>query len=113
MKSPKDIVKEGYNKISYAYREDNPDQSGKSYHEYKTWIDELSEHITEGASILDLGCGCGVPTSRLLSQHFEGTGADVSPVQIERAKHLVPNASFVCGDMCELNFPPEKNSAGR
>lgn len=111
MKTPKDIVKEGYNKVSYAYREDNPDKSGENYQQYKTWIDELSPKIKEGAAVLDLGCGCGVPTSQLLSQKFNVTGADLSPVQINRAKKLVPNATFICSDMCKLSFPPETFNA--
>ncbi len=34
------------------------------------------------------------------------TGVDISAVQIERAKELVPHASFVCADMTELEFLP-------
>lgn len=104
-RNPKDIVREGYDRVSFAYREDHPDVSGDSYRQYKAWIDELSALIDEGASVLDLGCGCGAPAAQLLARRFRVTGADISPVQIERAKRLVPNVSFICGDMCELSFP--------
>lgn len=47
-----------------------------------------------------------MPVSKLLSQNFNVTGADLSSVQIERAKQLVPNAEFICNDMCKLSFAP-------
>jgi len=107
MKNPKDIVQQGYDKVSYAYREDYPDQDSKTYQQYESWVDELSEQLMAGDSVLDLGCGCGVPATELLAQKFRVTGVDLSSVQIERAKELVPNATFICGDMCELDFPSE------
>ena len=107
MRTPKDIVKQGYDKVSYAYREENPDTAGEDYKKYKDWIDELSEQLTEGDSVLDLGCGCGVPATKLLARRFRVTGIDISSVQIARAQKLVPNALFICGDMCELCLATE------
>ncbi len=111
MRNPKEIVREGYDKVSFAYREDEPDKSGESYLQYKSWVDQLSDQLEAGCSILDLGCGCGVPTTQLLAQQFRVTGADISPVQIERAKKLVPDATFICGDMCKLDFVFEEFDA--
>ncbi|MBN1303882.1 MAG: class I SAM-dependent methyltransferase [Anaerolineales bacterium] len=106
MKTPKEIVKSGYDRVSYAYREDAPDTSSETFKMYKSWIDELSEWLEAGSTVLDLGCGCGIPAAQMLVQRFKVTGADISPVQIERAKKLVPRAAFVCGDMCDLEFAP-------
>jgi 2-polyprenyl-3-methyl-5-hydroxy-6-metoxy-1,4-benzoquinol methylase len=111
MKNPKDIVADGYDKASYAYREDSLDTSDECYIKYKNWIDELSGKLIRGCSVLDLGCGCGVPAARLLARRFRVTGVDISPVQIERARKLVPDASFVCGDMCELDISREEYDA--
>ena len=99
MKNPKKIVKTGFDKVSYAYREDNPDKNSKDYKEYKSWADEVSSKLKPRASILELGCGCGVPTTKLLSEQFNVTGVDLSPVQINRAKELVPDATFICDDI--------------
>jgi SAM-dependent methyltransferase len=104
MRSPRNIVRAGYDRASFAYREDQPDKSGETYRQYKAWIEELSDHLPAGCSVLDLGCGCGVPTAQLLTHRFEVTGVDISPVQIERARKLVPKASFICADMCEPDF---------
>ena len=104
MKNPKDIVRKGYDRVSYAYCEDEPDRQGERFNKYKAWVDELTQNLREGSRILDLGCGCGVPVARLLAERFRVTGVDISPVQIERARKLVPRASFVCRDMCDLDF---------
>jgi 2-polyprenyl-3-methyl-5-hydroxy-6-metoxy-1,4-benzoquinol methylase len=98
---PKDQVKHGYDAVSYAYR---PDDAGDA--EYGLWLGELAPRLPEGAHVLDLGCGCGIPASRWLVDHgFIVTGIDLSPVQIERAQRLVPGADFRCADMTQIDFP--------
>jgi SAM-dependent methyltransferase len=67
--------------------------------------------LADGTPILDLGCGCGVPATAILAERFMVTGVDISPVQIERARRLVPAAQFMCHDMSELEFPPESFGA--
>jgi len=102
---PKDIVRRGYDQISYAYRADEEDASLEHYH---SWLDELLPLLSrlEGArpAVLDLGCGCGIPVARRLSTSCTVTGVDLSAVQIERARKLVPNAEFICADMTALQF---------
>ena len=110
METPKEIVKSGYNKVSYAYRGDHPDDAWQEQ-EYERWINDLTPLLCKRAAVLDLGCGCGLPTTKLLSQEFEVTGVDISEVQIERAKALVPHATFLCQDMCDLNFPANSFAA--
>lgn len=56
--------------------------------------------------MLDLGCGCGVPTSQLLAERFRVIGVDISDVQIARARELVPRATFRRADMTAARFPP-------
>jgi len=63
--------------------------------------------LDAGDPVLDLGCGCGVPATAVLAERFAVTGVDISPVQIERARRLVPAAGFLCQDMSEVDFPPE------
>ena len=103
-RNQKDIVRRGYDKLSYAYRgDDTPDD-----HElYSEWIGELSTELAESASVLDIGCGCGLPATRLLAGRFAVKGVDISSIQIERAKKLVPSAEFICGDIMEMDFPAE------
>jgi 2-polyprenyl-3-methyl-5-hydroxy-6-metoxy-1,4-benzoquinol methylase len=98
---PKAVVRDGYNAISYDYREDDADEGG-----YAPWIAELRHRLPDGGSVLDLGCGCGVPVSRSLSEAgYAVTGVDFSEVQIERARELVPRGTFLVGDITQASFP--------
>ena len=100
---PKAIVRDGYDRASLAYRGDDYDleKSGYGY-----WLRRLARLVPPGGRVLDLGCGCGVPVARELAKRHAVTGIDLSPVQIERARRLVPEAEFVCGDMTAAEFPP-------
>jgi SAM-dependent methyltransferase len=98
---PRDIVRSGYDAVSTAYRPDNAPEDG-----YAVWLDDLAARLPDGADVLDLGCGCGIPAARwLCRQGFRVTGVDLSPVQIARARQLVPTATFVCMDMTEFDMP--------
>ena len=100
-KDPRAIVREGYDRVSLAYRPDDSVYEGSGY---SGWLGRVEPHLAPGVRVLDLGCGCGVPVSRHLAQRFDVTGVDLSPVQIERARALVPGARFVCADMTAVDF---------
>ena len=100
MTDPKAIVKRGYDQVSRAYRADDADDG-----QYAGWMDLLEARVPPPAKVLDLGCGCGVPVARRLSPRYDVTGVDLSPVQIERARALIPTATFVCADMAAVDFP--------
>lgn len=106
MTDPKTIVRHGYDLVSRAYRADDADEG-----EYAPWLDILEKRIESGAKVLDLGCGCGVPVARRLARRYEVTGVDLSPVQIARARELVPEATFRCADMAAVTFPDESFAA--
>ena len=56
--------------------------------------------------MLDLGCGCGVPVARsLAAAGYRVTGVDISEVQIERARRLVPAGTFIGADATVIGFP--------
>lgn len=98
---PKEIVRRGYDRISRAYRADDAGDG-----QYAEWLDLVEERVAAGADMLDLGCGCGVPVARRLSRRYAVTGVDLSPVQIERARELVPGARFICADMSTVELTP-------
>jgi SAM-dependent methyltransferase len=101
---PKDVVRRGYDRVSLAYRADDFPYAGSGY---ECWLTEmLLPRLRPRSRVLDLGCGCGVPVARVLSNDHLVTGVDLSPVQIERARMLVPGASFVCADMTSVDFEP-------
>ena len=106
----RDLVRAGYDTISRRYRTDSGvanSQSPESTADYEAWIDELGRLLQPGATVLDLGCGAGVPASGLLADAgFAVTGVDISDVQVERARALVPNATFVRADMTTWDCGP-------
>lgn len=103
MLDPKAMVREGYDRASHAYRGDDFvfERSG-----YEHWLRRLVRRLEPGARVLDLGCGNGIPVARELAARFAVTGVDLSPVNIERARALVPGATFTCADMTAVAFPP-------
>ena len=65
----------------------------------------ISERLEPGSSILDVGCGAGVPISRQLADKFKVTGVDISSSMIGMARKNVPSATFIRADVMETGFP--------
>jgi SAM-dependent methyltransferase len=110
--NPKDIVRTGYDKISHTYRSDLLDWNDPAIIQYEQWVTELIALIPPRGTVLDLGCGNGIPVAKfLVDAGFALTGVDISAVQIARAQLALPGARFVCADMTELTFPPQTFTA--
>ena len=105
---PKEVVRAGYDAISWSYRSDDFDATGTWY---ETLLDALESRVPDGSRVLDLGCGCGVPVAQRLAIRHRLVGVDISERQIERARLLVPGATFIRGDMTELAFDPDSFDA--
>jgi len=99
---PKLLVRDGYDRASRTYRDDEFVMDARSG--YAHWLRHLTRRLAPGARVLDLGCGNGVPVARELASRFAVTGVDLSPVQVERARTLVPAARFICADMTTVEF---------
>jgi SAM-dependent methyltransferase len=98
----RDLVRRGYDALSYHYRSDDADDG-----EYAPWLADLNGRLPPAAVVLDLGCGCGVPVARSLARAGHRiTGVDISDVQIERARRLVPAGTFLRADVTRLDLPP-------
>ncbi len=106
---PQETVRDGFNRVSTIYRRDDAgaDAFGHTQRDHETWLRPFFRSVPAGAEVLDLGCGCGVPDARRLSGRFRVTGIDISDVQIERARRLVPNARFLRADMTAVRFRSE------
>lgn len=62
--------------------------------------------LSAGATVLDLGCGAGVPIARTLSESHTVIGVDLSREQLDLARRQVPNAQLIQGDMSRCTFRP-------
>jgi SAM-dependent methyltransferase len=102
VRNPKEIVARGYDAIALRYAE----WAGAVVSPALDWLRELDSRLPDGADVLELGCGRGVPGTRELARRHRVTGVDISAVQIELARHHVPEASFVRADAIELDIAP-------
>jgi 2-polyprenyl-3-methyl-5-hydroxy-6-metoxy-1,4-benzoquinol methylase len=105
--SESDLVRRGYDALSYHYRADDAGEG-----RYAPWIAELLARLPAGAAVLDIGCGCGIPVARSLAAAGHAvTGIDISEVQIARARTLVPAADFSCADATAVTLPADSFDA--
>jgi SAM-dependent methyltransferase len=106
---------------SWAARED---AQAKAYDEIGPRYDEAFPHkdgqiecarrllaeLPEGAEVLDVGCGTGLPTARqLVAGGCRVTGIDIAPVMLATARANVPEATFIRRDVLSL----DESSEGR
>src|SRR5688572_23516258 len=84
----KETVKAGYNAIANRYLAERTRDS-----EDVVLIRNLIESLPDDATVLDAGCGAGIPIAEILSLRFKVTGVDFSEAQIELAKKNVPEGT--------------------
>jgi SAM-dependent methyltransferase len=70
------------------------------------WFDELASRLSEGARVLELGCGSGLAETQRLAERFRLTGVDVSAGQVRSARANVPAATFVHADFTSMELAP-------
>lgn len=92
-----DLIKEGYDQMAEAYANERHFLRSDKY------LRKLEQVIPRQASILDLGCGNGLPVAEnLLKKGYLVTGLDISPVQIKAARKNCPRGEFLAADLLEL-----------
>ncbi len=101
--SPQDLIAHGYDHIAEKYR---GWAAGVRVAEREKYTQRVLDKLPAGAALLELGCGCGLPTTQALAQKFRVTGVDISSAQIALAQANVPTATFLQADMTALDFPP-------
>ncbi len=98
----KRLVERGYDHMAEAYLA----SKGTLGSAVEALLDDLTRGLDREATILDLGCGAGVPVTRWLAERFRTVGVDRSARQLALARREVPGATFIRGDMVEVDFPP-------
>jgi cyclopropane fatty-acyl-phospholipid synthase-like methyltransferase len=77
----------------------------------KNYLDDLISRLPAQASVLDLGCGTGVPILKyLIEQNINVTGVDASEKILGIAKANFPEAPFVLQDMRQLDLDKKFNA---
>jgi SAM-dependent methyltransferase len=97
---PKKLVAQGYDAIADAYIGHFLSSKVRD-----AWLDELIAALPEGARVLDLGCGAGIPVAlRLANLGHDVIGVDGSARQVQLARAHVPNATFLHADMTSVDL---------
>jgi cyclopropane fatty-acyl-phospholipid synthase-like methyltransferase len=66
----------------------------------RPYLDVVSSHLQRGGSVLDLGCGNGVPIARyFIEDGYAVTGVDAAPAMIAHGQQRFPQAEWIVGDM--------------
>src|SRR3982750_2727889 len=66
-------------------------------------IERISSLVPAGASVLDLGCGTGVPTAKVLTESdHRVVGVDIAEGMLRLAREQVPAADFIHADFTAL-----------
>ncbi|WP_421725953.1 class I SAM-dependent methyltransferase [Bauldia sp.] len=96
----KQIVADGYDQMADRYLEWTRDDPIRL-----RYLERLAELTPAGGRALDIGCGAGVPATRVLASRFDVIGIDLSEAQIVRARRNVPDAEFIRADIMDIEFP--------
>ena len=90
------LVRSSYNECADAYVEQRSTDERE--------LEILAVKLNKSDTVLDVGCGAGVPVTLHLSNLFRVTGVDISDRMIERAKSNVKNAQFIRANILETDF---------
>lgn len=94
------LVRDGYDAIGESYLADRPLGA-----QDVDLLPELIARLAPASSVLDAGCGAGVPVTKwLLNAGFAVSGLDLSRNQLGLAQSLVPAARLTQADLVELPF---------
>jgi SAM-dependent methyltransferase len=105
---PQALVRDGYDLIADRYLEWS---SGELSPGRRHALATIRALVSEGASVLDLGCGAGVPMTAALAAQYRVHGIDISRKQIELARRNVPEATFEQADITTFVAQPESYDA--
>lgn len=101
--NPKEIVEQAYDHIAEWYlrwAEGHPTPRER-------YTNKVLENMPPAPCVLELGCGPGVPVTRmLLDRGAQVVANDISATQLRMAKARCPQARFISGDMGALSFEP-------
>jgi len=97
------LVEDGYDAMAERFAEWQREVEGSTQVER---VEGLLVLLPANPDVLELGVGVGVRSTRLLAERGRLTGVDLSAEQLRRAREQVPSASFVHGDVMEVDLEP-------
>jgi ubiquinone/menaquinone biosynthesis C-methylase UbiE len=98
---PKEVVARGYDAVAQRYLEWSALRPSPARLHY---LRVACERIAPGSTVLELGCGAGLPMTAALAKGRHVTGVDISATQVALARRNVPEATFIAADMTAIAF---------
>lgn len=95
------VVAAGYDDLGPRYLDWSSRIEGDPRERFLT---AFMDRLPSRATVLDLGCGPGVPSTQVLAESFEVVGVDVSMTQLRAARGHVPDAALVRADLADVAF---------
>ncbi len=100
----KRLVINGYDRCADAFNAERQAEAADA-------LAPLMMRLPDGARVLDLGCGAGVPVASTLAVRFDVVGVDISASQLSLARRQAPGVALLRGDMEHLHFAPSSFDA--
>ncbi|KAK4135289.1 methyltransferase type 11 [Trichocladium antarcticum] len=101
--TPKEIVEQAYDYIADWYLGWVDGQRSPR----ERYADKVLDNAPASPRILELGCGPGIPITRmLLDRGAQVVANDISSKHITMARARCPEATLIAGDMALLDFGP-------
>lgn len=69
-------------------------------------VDELRRRGHKAGLVIDLGCGSGILSERLVRAGYDVLGIDISPSMLAIARGRVPAGRFIQGSLLSAALPP-------
>lgn len=107
-RDPSQLVRAGYDAIADQYLAGvtAARPHGPSYARTVEWTRRLLGRLPQGSTVLDIGCGPGVPVDAAIAEAgHRVVGIDLSPRQIDLASQSVPGATFFVADLRDIGVP--------
>jgi ubiquinone/menaquinone biosynthesis C-methylase UbiE len=101
-RDPKRIVADGYDTIADRFAAWQRTITGDARMRY---LEQLLARLPTRPEILELGCGAGGESTKILASRGRLVGVDISEQQIERARKRVPAATFIKADATSVELP--------
>ncbi|MFZ4714916.1 MAG: class I SAM-dependent methyltransferase [Bacteriovoracaceae bacterium] len=101
-----DQTKKTYDQIAEDYHQKRLDKSLSGWNEYLEVpaMEALIKPLVKNKKVLDLGCGSGILTSRLISWGAKAEGLELSPQMVEIGKKVYPEITFTVGNAESIPF---------
>jgi uncharacterized protein len=105
-----DKVRAAYAAVAESYAERLSDELAGL--PFETWLLRRVVELSDGAPVIEVGCGPGHIAAFLAEAGADATGLDVTPEMVDQARRRHPGVSYQVGDLRRLMRPTTHDGWG-